>query len=175
MLPIVEALDSERTRYLIPQAAQNRWYPQTAFGPLEVNEPDLSSALEVVENLIKQVEKEGYDRSQIFLGGFSQGACLAAEYLVRKPTLYGGLFVLSGALIGPPGQPRDLAGDLTGTRVFIGGSDVDPWVAEPLFQEAARIFTSLGAEVDLQIYPGMGHTINQDEIKRVRDIISGNK
>jgi predicted esterase len=175
MLPIVEALEIEKTRYLIPQAAENRWYPQTAFGPLDVNEPDLSSALQVVEDLIKQVKKEGYDGTQIFLGGFSQGACLAAEFLVRNPAKYGGVFVLSGALIGPPDQPRNPSGDLKGTEVFIGGNDLDPWVKEPLFHEAARIFTSLGAEVDLQIYPGLGHTISMDEIQKVRGLLSGIK
>ncbi len=171
MLPIAKALESSQTRFLIPQAANQRWYPQTAFGPLEVNQPYLSSALELVEGLIQDVRQEGFDRSQIFLGGFSQGACLAAEFLVRYPARYGGLFVLSGALIGPPDQTRNPAGDLAGTKVFIAGSDLDPWVEEPLFHEAARVFTSLGAEVDLQIYPGLGHSINLDEIEKVRDML----
>jgi predicted esterase len=172
MLGLAEVLQVEGTSFLIPQAADNRWYPATAFGPLEPNEPDLSSALQLIGELIHQAEQAGLSKDEIVLGGFSQGACLAAEYFVRHPDRYGGLFVFSGALIGPPGQIRDLEGNLQGTKVFIGGGDVDPWVSVDLIQEAARILTELQAEVDLQIYPGMGHTINQEEIGRVQNIIT---
>jgi predicted esterase len=174
MVSLAEAVEVDGTRFFIPQAASNRWYPQTAFGPLEVNEPDLTSALDLVGDLIEKAEKEGFDHSNIFLGGFSQGACLAAEYLVRNPVRKGGLFILSGALIGPPAQPRHPVGDLQGTPVFIGGSDVDPWVEASLFEEAARVFTELDAQVDLEIYPGTGHTVNMEEIKKIRGILSIN-
>ncbi len=174
MVSLAEAFEVDGTRFYIPQAASNRWYPQTAFGPLEVNEPDLTSALDLVGDLIHKAQQEGFHDTQIFLGGFSQGACLAAEYLVRNPARIGGLFILSGALIGPPDQPRHPVGDLQGTPVFIGGSDVDPWVKEPLFHEAARVYTELGAQVDLEIYPGLGHTIIVDEIKKIRGVLSEN-
>lgn len=173
MSGLAQALYSPGTRFLIPQASQNRWYPSTAFGPLEPNEPDLSSALEVVKGLIEQNLELGYTKEQIFLGGFSQGACLAAEYLVRNPDRLGGLFVLSGALIGPPGEPRQPAGDLEGTPVFIGGSDNDPWVKEEYFHDAERVLSALGGKVTFKIYPGLGHQINQDEIKQIIKMISG--
>jgi predicted esterase len=173
MLGLAQSLYTRGSRFLLPQAAQNRWYPQTAFGPLEPNQPDLSSALNVVDGLVAECLALGFSKEQILLGGFSQGACLAAEYLARNPDRMGGLFVFSGALIGPPGEPRQLEGDLKGTPVFIGGSDIDPWVGEELFHEAQRVFSSLGGEVDLVIYPGMGHQLNDDEIKRVKKIISG--
>lgn len=174
MVSLSEAIEVGGTRFYIPQAASNTWYPQTAFGPLEVNEPYLSSALKVVGDLIKQARLEGFSDTSIYLGGFSQGACLAAEYLVRNPARIGGLFVLSGALIGPQDQPRHAVGDLQGTPVFIGGSDNDPWVKTQLAHEAARVFTELGAQVDLEIYPGIGHTIIMDEIKKIRGLLSEN-
>lgn len=173
MLGLARALYSQGTRFLIPQASQNRWYPETAFGPLEPNQPDLSSALDVVEEMIAENLALGFSKEQIVLGGFSQGACLAAEYLARNPARMGGLFVFSGALIGPPGEPRHLEGDLKGTPVFIGGSDVDPWVKVDLFNEAQRVFSSLGGDVALEIYPGLGHQLNNDEINRVKEMISG--
>jgi predicted esterase len=166
MLSLAEALQVTGTRILLPQAAGNRWYPETAFGPLEVNEPDLSSALQVIDDLINDAQEGGVERSRIVVGGFSQGACLAAEYVVRNPARYGGLLVYSGALIGPPDESREPEGYLDRTPVFIGGSDVDPWIAQPLIAEAARILDSMGGQVDFQIYPGMGHTINHDEISR---------
>ncbi len=172
MLGLSEVLETEETCFWIPQAAGNRWYPETAFGPLEPNEPDLSSALALVSDLIEQASDAGISLQNILLGGFSQGACLAAEYAVRHPDLYGGLFVLSGALIGPPGEPRELKGDLQGTPVFLGLGDRDAWVALDVFEEAGQILRDLNAAVDQRIYPGMGHTINQEEIELVRKMIT---
>jgi len=47
------------------------------------NEPSLTWALERIDQLVAQLEAEGFARDQIFLLGFSQGACLLAEYLSR--------------------------------------------------------------------------------------------
>jgi predicted esterase len=171
MLPLAEAIEVEGIRFLIPQAALNRWYPETAFGPLEANEPDLSSALMVVNDLIQQAHLKGFSDDQIYLGGFSQGACLAAEFVVRNPRRYGGLFVLSGGLIGPQDQKRNLKVSLHSMPVFVGGSDVDPWISLDILRKAAEVFRSLKANVDFQIYPGMAHTVNQDEFERVRDML----
>ena len=172
MLPIAELLYTEKTRFIIPHAALNRWYPQTAFGPLEANEPDLSSALATIDDLVTGAVEEGFSHQQIFLGGFSQGACLAAEYVARHARRYAGLFVLSGALIGPPGLPRNYPGSLDDMPVFIGGSDVDPWVAFDFIKDTAGVFKRMGANVDFRTYPGMDHTVNQDEINAVRNMIT---
>jgi predicted esterase len=172
MLPLAKSLSMKGIRFILPQAALNRWYPQTAFGPLEANEPDLSSALKLIDRLVKDSHLKGFSNQQIVFGGFSQGACLASEYVARNAKRYAGLFVLSGALIGPPNTPRNYSGSLNNMSVFIGGSDVDPWVSLNLIRDTAQEFTKLEAEVDLRIYPGMEHTINQNEIDRVRTLLS---
>jgi predicted esterase len=172
LLPVAEALQMDGIGFLIPQAAFNRWYPNTAFGALEANEPDLSSALEAIDTLVQEARKKGVSDRQIVFGGFSQGACLAAEYVARHARRYAGLFVFSGALIGPKGMPRNYSGSFDGLPVFIGGSDIDPWVAHDFLEETARVFESMGAEVDFRTYPGMGHTVNQDEIERVRAMLA---
>lgn len=172
MVPLAEALSMDGIRFVIPQAGLNRWYPQTAFGPLEANEPDLSSALALIDNLVEAAHEKGFSDAQIFLGGFSQGACLAAEYVARNAKKYAGLFLFSGALIGPKGMTRDYPGSFDKMPAFIGGSDVDPWVSHDLFLDTASVFQSMGAEVDFRSYPGMGHTINEDEISRVREMLA---
>lgn len=171
MLPLVEAIRVANTAFLIPQAALNRWYPQSAFSPIEANQPDLSSALGVITGLVKQARENGLSDQQIMFGGFSQGACLASEYAARNAARYAGLFVLSGALIGPKGTPREYPGSFEGMPVFIGGSDVDPWVSHDLMENTASVFRKIGAQVDFRTYPGMAHTVNQDEIDCVRALI----
>lgn len=172
LLPLAQALQMESTAFLMPQAALNRWYPNSAFGPIESNEPDLSSALETVDLLIEQVEQQGFSSQQIVLGGFSQGACLAAEYAARNARPYAGLFMYSGALIGPRGTKRSYPGSFDEMPVFIGGSDVDPWVAQDLMSESAGVFEQMGARVEFRTYPGMAHTVNQDEIDQVRSMLA---
>jgi predicted esterase len=168
---LADALHTDGISFLAPQAALNRWYPNTAFGPLEANKPDLTFALDTVAGLVNELRKKGFSDRQIAFGGFSQGACLAAEYLIRNPQRYGGLFVFSGARIGPPRMLRSDDGSFDGMPVFIGGSDVDPWVKHDLLIETAGIFKKMGANVDFRTYPGMGHTVNQDEIDAVRAML----
>jgi len=171
MLPVAESLQIEGVRFLLPQAGLNRWYPQTAFGPLEANEPDLSSALRLIDTLVADCHSKGFSDQQIAFGGFSQGACLASEYAAQNARKYAGLFVFSGALIGPPGAPRNYAGSFENMPVFIGSSDVDPWVSYDLVKDTAKVFEKMGANVDLRTYAGMAHTIHQDEIARVRALL----
>ena len=171
MISLAEALHTDGVGFLAPQAALNRWYPNTAFGPLEANEPDLTSALKIVNRLVNDLREKGFSDRQIAFGGFSQGACLVSEYTARNPRRYAGLFLYSGALIGPPGVPRNYQGSLNEMPVFIGGSDVDPWVAHNLLKEAAEVFEKMGAQVDFRTYPGMAHTVNQDEIEAVHSML----
>lgn len=172
MLPLVQALDTGNVSFWLPQAAMNRWYPHSAFSPTEMNEPDLSSALEMLDQLTLTAHEHGFSDQQIVFGGFSQGGCLAAEYVARNARKYAGLFILSGALIGPKGTDRNYLGTFDKMPVFIGGSDVDPWVAYDFIRDTAETFEQMDAQVDFQTYPGMAHTVNQDEIDRVRAMLA---
>lgn len=150
--------------YLAPQAANYTWYPYSFMAPMTDNEPYLTSALNKVGDVVAEVEAAGISRQRIILGGFSQGACLASEYVARNAGQVGGLLAFSGGLIGPVGTPRDYEGSLDGAPVFIGCSDVDPHIPLTRVQETADELAKLGARVDLRVYPGLGHTINQDEL-----------
>jgi phospholipase/carboxylesterase len=156
--------------YLAPQAAGNAWYPNPFTAPLEANEPYLSSALEVVEAVLARVE-ETIPAQRVILLGFSQGACLTLEFAARHARHYGGVVALSGGLIGPDGTPRDYPGAFDGTPAFLGCSDVDPHIKKDRVVEAGEVFGRMGASVTVRLYPGMGHTVNQDEIDSVRGIV----
>jgi len=171
MIPIARELETGDIHFILPQAASDRWYPQSAFGPIEDNEPDLSFALERMDMLVQELASNGLAYEQIVFGGFSQGACLASEYVARNARRYGGLFVFSGALLGPPDTPRDYFGSLDDMPVFIGGSDFDPWIPDYALNETAAVFERMGATVDFQVFPGMAHTVNQDEIDAVRILL----
>ncbi len=158
--------------YLAPQAAGGTWYPQRFIAPLAANEPWLSSALARIETLRKYAEDAGIPAERTILLGFSQGACLALEYAARNARRYGGIVGLSGGLIGPDDTPRDYAGSLAGTPVFLGCSDIDFHIPKERVLESADVLRRLGANVDARLYPGMGHTINDDELTAVKDILA---
>ena len=171
ILTLAAELDEPHVAFLAPQAAGNSWYPYSFLQPIERNEPELSSALHGVAGLVAAVEAAGIPAARIVLGGFSQGACLAAEFVARHARRYGGLLVLSGGVIGPPDMPRTYAGSLDGMPVLVGCSDVDAHIPLSRVQETADVLRALGGDVTLQVYAGMGHIINQDEIERARALV----
>jgi predicted esterase len=173
ILLLAEELYQPAYAYLAPQAAGNTWYPYTFLAPMPQNEPWLSSALARVGEVVAQVEAAGIAPERIVLGGFSQGACLASEFMARNARRYGGLLAFSGGLIGPPGTPRSYPGNLGGTPVFLGCSDVDPHIPQARVEETATVLEHMGAQVTLRLYPGLGHTINADEITHARVLLQG--
>ncbi len=172
ILGLMDELDHSDYAYLAPQAAGNTWYPYTFLAPLVNNEPYLSSALAKVENVLAMVVAAGIPAGRILLLGFSQGACLASEFVARNARRYGGLVALSGGLIGPDGTPRDYHGQLSGTPIFLGCSDIDPHIPKERVLESAEVFRVMGGDVTARLYPQMGHTINPDELEMVRSIMA---
>jgi predicted esterase len=156
---------------LAPQAAGNTWYPYRFLEPTERNEPYLSSALRVVADLVAQLGEHGIPPERVALLGFAQGACLALEAAARNPRRYAGVIGFSGGLIGPPGTSFDYAGSLERTPVFIGSSDVDPHIPKERVEESAVALDRLGAAVNVRLYPGMGHTVNREELEVARSIL----
>ena len=157
---------------LAPQAARNTWYPNSFLAPVEQNEPGRSSGLRAVGDAVETATDAGIDRERILLLGFSQGACLASEYVARNPRRYGGLVALSGGLIGETVDPASYEGDVEGTPVFVGCSDVDPHIPVERVHETTETFERLDGDVDERIYEGMGHGVNEDELEAVAKLVA---
>jgi predicted esterase len=158
--------------FLAPEAAGRTWYPHSFLAPIQANEPHLSSALNLIGGIMDTLQDAGITAENTALIGFSQGACLSIEYAARHPKRYGAIGVFSGGLIGPQDQPLSHSGDLAGTPVFLGCSDIDMHIPESRVRETAEILGQMNAQVDCRIYPGMGHTVVADEIEAVRDLIA---
>ena len=173
ILDLVPRIDQPGFAYLAPAAAGNTWYPYSFMAERERNEPGLSSGLSVLAHLVAQVEAAGVPKDHIALLGFSQGACLTAEFAVRHAARYGAVILYSGGLIGPEGTVWEYPGGFDGTPVFLGCSDVDGHVPKARVDESAAVFGRMGAEVTERIYPGMGHLVNDDEIAFTRTLLGG--
>jgi predicted esterase len=175
MLDLTSTLDPGKTRWLAPYAGQGLWYPGRYMEPLESNEPQLTRSVERMHWLVMDASEGGrLGPEQLFIVGFSQGACIAVEYVLRHPASVAAIVVFTGCLMGPEGTKWKPAGggSLRGLNVFITGSDVDEWVTEARTRETARVLQDLGANVELHIYPGRTHIVSKEEQFAARDFLA---
>lgn len=172
ILTLTDEFDQPDFAYLAPQAAGNTWYPYSFLAPIAQNEPGISSGMTAIADVLAQITAAGIPLERIIPLGFSQGACLTLEFAARNARRYGGIVGFSGGLIGPEGTPRLYPGSLDGTPVFLGCSDNDPHIPKERVEHTAEVLKRVGAQVTARLYPGMGHTVNQDEIDFVREMMA---
>lgn len=153
-------------KFISIQADESNWFPYSFSEPRDKNEPYLSSALDAVDRAVKE---SGVSKENLFIMGFSQGACLAAEYASRNPDKYGGIICFSGGLIGK--EVKSPERSMEGTKIVFGCSEEDPFIPLPRVKESVTAFKKSGADVREHIYPGSSHTITEEEIYLAREII----
>jgi predicted esterase len=171
ILSLAPEVKSPGWTFLAPQANGGTWYPNTFRAPIHSNEPWLSSALEVVNGLVGRLGQAGIPPERTLLLGFSQGACLTLEYVARNARRYGAVAGLSGGLIGPDDLERHDTGSLAGTPVFLGCSDHDPHIPAFRVRHAETVLSGLDADVTAVLYRDLDHSVNQDELEHVRDLM----
>ena len=172
ILELIERFQRPRVACIAPAAAGGTWYPNSFMAPRASNEPGLSSAMAMLEALVTATIARGVPANKIVLLGFSQGACLTSEFVLRHPRRYGGVSIFSGGLIGVPGTSwDDVNASLDGTPMFFGCSDIDGHIPKERVLESEAVFQRLGARVTRTLYPGMGHLVNDDEIHELQQML----
>lgn len=158
-------------RFILPRAPGGSWYPQSFLRPIAQNEPQLSRSLGHFAALIDELLAQGVPSNRIVLSGFSQGACLAAQLLMRRPARYGAALIFTGGLIGEPGTHWPPAPALAGTPVLLTSSDTDGWIPVRRVAETAQALSAGGAIVTTAMYRDRAHMISEDEIDRARAML----
>ncbi len=171
ILQLNSYLNVEEFAILAPQATNNTWYPYSFLVPRDQNEPWLSSALDLITDLVGDINKAGIPKDHIYFLGFSQGACLTLEYVTRNAGKWGGAVAFTGGLIGEKIYPETYAGDFQGTPIFIGTSNPDPHVPVERVKETTSFLKTMNASVTEKVYQNMGHTISEDEIDKANQLI----
>lgn len=172
IIALSDALAQPDVAYLAPRARGRSWYPEHFMHPIAENEPRLSQAFATIGRLLTTIERADLPSERTVLLGFSQGACVCLGYAARNPRRYGGVVALSGGLHGPDGTVFDFPGSLNATPVFLGCSDVDPFIPLPRVSESAEAMRRMGGEVTERVYPGLGHSVTEDEVKYVRGLLA---
>ncbi len=172
ILSLASHLSADDFALVAPQATNHTWYPYSFMAPPAQNEPWLSSALSVLQEVVADAEQAGIPADHIYFLGFSQGACLMLEFVTRHAKKYGGVIAFTGGLIGDKIYPENYSGSFAGTPVFIGTSDPDMHVPVERVYATANILRNMQADVTEKVYQQMGHTINQDEIDHANKLLS---
>ena len=172
MLALGSELTNDRLALLAPEAPGHTWYPNSFLAPRQQNEPYVSSALRQIEGTLALATSAGLETSQVAICGFSQGACLATEFVARHPQRYAGLLAFTGGLIGPLEEPISLSGNLEGTPVLLSSGDPDPHVPWKRVEQSGQLLTSIGAKVILQRYAGRPHAVLAEEIEKGKSLLS---
>ena len=161
----------EEFAWVAPEASNNTWYPYSFMAPISQNEPWLSSALDLLCDLLEEIKRKGFSSENIYIGGFSQGACLAAEFITRNANRFGGAMLFTGGLIGDQINEENYSGDFKGTPIFMGTGNPDAHVPVERIRDTEKILKSMGARVSVQVYDGRPHTISMDEIEKATEMI----
>ncbi len=126
-----------------------------------------------IDRLVGAIEAQGRPRTRIAFVGFSQGACLATEYVYRHPARWAGLAALTGGLIGPPEKTWSTSGSLDQTSVLLCTADPDAWVPAHRVRQTADVLRAMGASVEMRIQPGAAHEITAEAIRATRSLLAG--
>ena len=115
----------------------------------------VAAAMPAFQALIQQLQKvSGVAANKTTLIGFSQGSIMALESTQRAPTLASHVIAFSGRFASAPEKAP------AGTAIHLIHGDADPVIPVENSRSAARLLQALGANVSLDIEPGMGHSID---------------
>ncbi len=171
MLDVVGRLGLDDVAYLLPVASGNVWYPGRYFDPLPDNAPWIAWSLDAIDAAVARAAAAGLGPERLVVGGFSQGACLVAELIARRPRPFGGAVILTGCLLGPDGattRPRRV----DGLPVFLGSSRRDEWIRPERVEATAEAFAAAGAQVTLELYEDREHLVNDDAVAGLRRLLT---
>ncbi len=169
---------------LAPAARRSSWFPASHDEPVDANEPALSSAVDCVAGAVTAAAEVGIPPERVVLVGVSQGGCVLAEYLCRRPRRFGGAFVASAALPGSDPETRTVGdgdahrgseqvGPLGETPVALDTTEADPYVPRTRVEATASVLERGGAAITLRIDPGSDHGLSDATLDRVRDRLRG--
>lgn len=160
LAPLVDAALAAGARVVMPVAAGKSWYAARAVDPLTAEtEAQLRAALDQLQAAVLTAHAP---ERPFILAGFSQGACLVAEYLLQR----GGAdaaCILTGARVGGPDAVTPVRA-LRGVPVYLSGADADPWIPRSAFQALAVDLQAAGARLRSDHLPARPHVISVPEV-----------
>lgn len=115
-------------------------------------------SFDLLNKTILDINKSGFPKSKIFLLGFSQGACLAMEFIIRLKFSLGGIIPIAGFVVQKNRFKNDIVNGARNTPVLLIHGSRDKMVLPAESEIAFNLFSDAGFKVQLQT-PSVGHKI----------------
>ena len=152
--PVAKMLKIKDVKWFFPRAPYkaekkkgNSW-----FGGNDLDGWRYSKTMNGLKNLVSEIIKSGFAAENIYVIGFSQGACLAIEYAVRMPFSIGGIIPIAGFIKFKDKLKAEMNPKSLLTKVLIMHGTKDKTVAINESEKSFEILKELGYEVALKSF-----------------------
>ena len=139
-----------------------RFFKRLAEGVFDME--DLKFRTAELNDFIGEAAGEyGFDRSNVFAVGYSNGANIAANLLFTDKD------ALKGAMLHHPMVPdrEAVLPDLNGVSVFIGAGTNDPICPPEESEQLEKLLTEAGAAVEMH-WENRGHQLTMEEVEAAK-------
>lgn len=168
---ITRHIDAPGVRFVLPAAPTGAWYDARAIDPMtDRTRAQLGAALDLIDATLAQA-RAASPGARLVLAGFSQGACLAVEYLMRQGPWPGAVCLFTGCRVGGRGDALPVAA-LGGMAVYASCGDADPWIPAASYFDMLSDLTVAGARIRADMFPGRPHMVTGTEVMALSDMLA---
>jgi len=119
---------------------------------------DYESSFRILLKTIQELNHEGFSNQSIFILGFSQGACLGKEFIIRQKFSIGGLIAISGFIRFKKKFTKEATKASLNTPILIIHGSRDKVILPEQSKVSFQLFNKTGYYTEFYILSG-GHKI----------------
>jgi predicted esterase len=172
MAELAREIDCAHVRYILPGADGTAWYPRSLVESFEENTAAVQRDVAHLGGIVESLRGRSIAQDRIVLGGFAEGACVVAEYLVRNPRSYGGALLLTGGLVDVAAIGRRPGTGLLAVPVYVSGSEMDALIPVERTRGVIKTLQAGGALIRSHVFTERGHVISAEEILEARKLLN---
>lgn len=167
---VAEHVDVAGVRWVMPVADGKSWYKAKAVDPLtEATRGQMAEGLAMFDRLIA-AERAAHPGVPVVAAGFSQGACMVTEWVLRGAAV-DGLAVFTGCRVGAYGTGEPVR-PLGGLPVYAVCGDQDSWIPLDAFLGMCGVLARAGARLRADVMPGRPHDICPAEVAELARMLA---
>ena len=170
--PVAKMLKIKNVKWFFPRAPYKAEKKQgnSWFGGNDEKGWQYSKTMNGLENLIGEIIENGFLAANIYIIGFSQGACLAMEYAIRMPFSIGGIIPIAGFIKFKDQLAAEMHSASLSTKVLLLHGTDDKTVSINESKNSFELLKKLGYDVRFKSYD-TGHKISLKSKKYIREFI----
>ena len=152
MEPVVNAWELDDVKWVLAQAPYIS--ADGGFTWFDGNEDigwKYQDSFDILSKLISELNDQGFPNHAIYILGFSQGACLSMEFMIRQTFSLGGIIPIAGFIRYKERFKQDVLNESRNTRVLLLHGDKDEVILPEQSQMSFELFKGEGFETQLHI------------------------